>query len=121
MPKTVQVKPQPLRTCIATGVKKPKSEMIRLVRLPAGNVVVDPTGKLRGRGANLDMNEAAFDLAVKKNAIDRALKLEKKLSQAELAQLKQDFLEAIQIRNFRHGNKPVVVRIERDKLVPGIL
>ena len=67
----------PIRTCIATGEKRPKNEMIRLVRIDSGEVVIDLKGKEKGRGANLTQTLEAFDLAVKKKIITKALKLEK--------------------------------------------
>lgn len=41
----------PLRTCVITKEKLPKKELLRIVRTPDGNVVIDLTGKLNGRGA----------------------------------------------------------------------
>jgi len=106
----------PIRTCIATGVKKPKNEMIRLLRREDGSVVIDVKGREKGRGANLTMDVAAFDLAVKKNAIVRALKLERKLTLEETAKLREDFLNAIDERQFRQGAKPVTIKIAREQL-----
>lgn len=107
----------PIRTCIGTGVKKPKNELIRLVRLADGSVVVDPKGKLSGRGANLDTTENAFDMAVKKNAIKRALMLDHNLTPQQLAQLKSDFMQVISDKQFRpQFNKSVTVRVSRDQI-----
>ncbi len=108
----------PMRTCIATGVKKPKSELVRLVRLESEvgkgfQVKVDAKGKERGRGASLDSNLAAFDLAIKKGAIERALKLERKLSASEITQLRTDFQNILSEREFRQGNKPVVIKVSK--------
>ena len=36
----------PLRTCIITKESLPKSELLRVVRTPEGEVKVDETGKL---------------------------------------------------------------------------
>lgn len=106
----------PIRTCIGTGVKKPKNELIRLVRLPDGVVKIDLKGKERGRGASIDTNERAFDLAVKRGAIEKSLKLEKKLSQDKLERLKLDFIDAIEEKSFRQGNKPVTIRVKKEDL-----
>ena len=38
----------PMRTCVITHEKYPKKELIRVVRTPEGNVVVDTTGKQNG-------------------------------------------------------------------------
>ena len=35
----------PLRTCVVTKEKLPKRELIRVVRTPDGEVVIDETGK----------------------------------------------------------------------------
>ena len=43
----------PLRTCVVTKEKLPKRELIRIVRTPEGNVIIDSTGKANGRGAYL--------------------------------------------------------------------
>lgn len=109
------IKHTPIRTCIGTGDKKPKNEMIRLVRREDGSVCIDIKGKERGRGANLSMDVAAFDNAVKKKAINRALKLEKGLSAEQLAKLREDFIEAIAMKEFRQGNKPVKIVVSKEE------
>ena len=107
----------PIRTCIATGEKKPKNELIRLVRTEDGKVAIDLKGKLKGRGANLSMTEEAFDLAVKKKAIERALKLDKKLSAGEVTTLKKEFLDAISEKKFRPTGKSVTIKVTKQKLL----
>ena len=54
MPKTKKI---PMRMCSGCRESKPKSELIRVVRTPDGNIVVDKTGKVSGRGAYLCKNE----------------------------------------------------------------
>ena len=41
----------PMRTCIACRTEKPKAEMLRIVRYAAGEIRLDVSGKLPGRGA----------------------------------------------------------------------
>ena len=41
----------PLRTCVVTHEKLPKKDLLRIVKTPTGEVLVDLTGKLNGRGA----------------------------------------------------------------------
>lgn len=106
----------PMRTCIATGVKKPKNELIRLVKMADGSVAIDLKGKERARGANLDMTIEAFDLAVKKKAIERALKLERNLTVEEIDKLRKDFLSAIEEKKFRADKKSVTIRVEKEEL-----
>jgi predicted RNA-binding protein YlxR (DUF448 family) len=43
----------PERQCLGCGTKKPKAELLRIVRSPDGAVSLDPTGKAPGRGAYL--------------------------------------------------------------------
>lgn len=62
-----------MRKCIACGVQKPKKELIRVVKNNENEVFVDFTGKANGRGAYICKDKACFDLAIKKNAFNRAL------------------------------------------------
>lgn len=41
----------PMRTCIACREEKPKREMLRIVKNAAGEISLDFSGKLPGRGA----------------------------------------------------------------------
>ncbi len=43
----------PMRTCIACREEKPKREMLRVVKNAAGEIRLDLSGKLPGRGAYL--------------------------------------------------------------------
>ncbi|HAS74108.1 MAG TPA: DUF448 domain-containing protein [Clostridiales bacterium UBA8960] len=63
----------PMRKCIACGVQKPKKELIRVVKNKENEVSVDFTGKANGRGAYICKDKNCFDLAIKKNAFNRAL------------------------------------------------
>ena len=41
----MKVKKIPQRTCIVTRVKTDKKDLLRIVRTPEGNVILDETGK----------------------------------------------------------------------------
>ena len=41
----------PMRTCVVCREKRPKRELLRIVRTPEGEVIADPTGRANGRGA----------------------------------------------------------------------
>ena len=43
----------PMRTCVVTKEKYPKMELIRIVRTPSNEIVIDLKGKTNGRGAYL--------------------------------------------------------------------
>ena len=66
----------PLRKCVATGEQLPKKELIRVVRKKEGEVFVDPTGKMNGRGAYLKRSLEAIEIAQKKGVLKRALEVD---------------------------------------------
>ncbi len=66
----------PMRRCLATGESFPKKEMIRVVRTPEGDVKVDLSGKLNGKGAYLSRTKEALVIVKTKKALARALETE---------------------------------------------
>jgi predicted RNA-binding protein YlxR (DUF448 family) len=66
----------PQRTCIACKRTDAKRGLIRLVRSAEGRAEVDPTGKRNGRGAYLCHAPECWEAAVKRRALERALRLE---------------------------------------------
>jgi predicted RNA-binding protein YlxR (DUF448 family) len=64
----------PQRTCVACREILPKRSLIRIVRSPQG-VVIDPTGKLAGRGAYLHLQQSCWESGLK-GALASALKTE---------------------------------------------
>ena len=66
----------PMRSCVVTGEKLPKKELIRVVRTPEGNVIVDETGKANGRGAYLKKSIETFDKAQKSKILNKKLEVE---------------------------------------------
>lgn len=64
----------PQRTCIACREVLPKRSMIRIVKNSQG-VVIDPTGKMAGRGAYLHLKRSCWEHGVK-GALASALKVE---------------------------------------------
>ena len=65
---------EPARQCVACRISTAKRDLIRLVRTPSGEVVIDVKKRFEGRGAYICPSEACIDLAKKKHSIDRALK-----------------------------------------------
>ena len=63
----------PLRKCLATQEICPKKELIRVVRNKDGQVFVDVTGKLNGRGAYLKKSTEAISKAQKSKCLEKAL------------------------------------------------
>ena len=66
----------PMRTCVITGEKLPKKELIRVVRTPEGTVIVDETGKANGRGAYLKRDIETFEKAEKSKILNKRLEVE---------------------------------------------
>lgn len=65
----------PQRTCIACRKVDAKRGLRRLVRLEGDRVAVDASGKRAGRGAYLCAERGCWERALKRTAIERALKI----------------------------------------------
>ena len=63
----------PLRTCVVTGEKLDKRELLRIVRDKEKNVKVDLTGKMNGRGAYIKKDVNVLNEAIKKKSLERKL------------------------------------------------
>ncbi len=63
----------PVRQCLGCNEHKPKKEMLRVLRTPEGEIVLDFTGKKSGRGAYICPKAACLKRARKSRRIDRAL------------------------------------------------
>lgn len=64
----------PMRQCIGCGEMKSKKEMIRILRTPENEIILDTTGKKNGRGAYLCSSPECFRKAAKSRGLERALK-----------------------------------------------
>ena len=69
----MKVKKIPLRTCVITKESLPKKELLRIVRTPEGEVKVDETGKLNGRGAYIKKDIDVLNKAKKSNILSKRL------------------------------------------------
>ena len=72
----MKIKKIPMRTCIVTKEKLPKQELIRVVRTPDGDVIIDKTGKANGRGAYLKKDIETFEKAEKTKILNKKLEVE---------------------------------------------
>ncbi len=68
----MSVKKIPMRMCTGCHEMKPKKELIRVVKTPEGEIKVDFTGKLNGRGAYLCKSTECLNKAQKQKALSRA-------------------------------------------------
>lgn len=69
----MQNKKIPLRKCTGCGEMKPKKELVRVVKTPEGEISLDPTGKMNGRGAYLCKDPQCLRKAQKSKRIEKAL------------------------------------------------
>lgn len=77
---------QPIRTCIATRERRVQNALLRCVAVaipeedsgphgPTVRIVPDPQRRLSGRGAWITPSLEALDVAIKRRAFQRALRL----------------------------------------------
>lgn len=66
----------PQRQCMGCRERKAKRELIRVVRMTDGNVSLDFSGKLNGRGAYICPDPACLQKARKAKALERSLETE---------------------------------------------
>ena len=69
----MKTKKIPMRTCVVSHEKLPKGELIRVVRTPEGDVVIDETGRINGRGAYVKKDKEVIEKARKTKLLEKAL------------------------------------------------
>lgn len=65
----------PLRMCVVTRERFEKRELLRVVRTPEGEVKIDLTGKINGKGAYLKKDKEVINKAKKNKILDRTLEM----------------------------------------------
>ena len=70
-----ELKPRkiPERRCVGCGEHFPKSTLVRVLRTPEGEIVVDLTGKRSGRGAYICKSAQCLKKAIKSKRLDASL------------------------------------------------
>ncbi len=89
MPKQKKI---PVRTCIACREEKPKKEMLRIVKNAAGEISVDFSGKLPGRGAYICNSEACVKRLCKYKLLHKTFSQD--VSQEVYARIEEEILGA---------------------------
>jgi hypothetical protein len=64
----------PFRMCAGCGQTKNKKDLIRIVKTPEEEIVLDPTGKKNGRGAYVCKSIDCLQKAIKTRGLERSLK-----------------------------------------------
>ena len=75
----------PMRMCVGCREMKEKRDLIRIVRTPEGDAVLDPTGKKSGRGAYVCRRTECLQRAIRQKQLERQLEIT----------LTQDIMEAL--------------------------
>ena len=65
----------PQRQCMGCRERRPKRELIRVVRCTDGSVNLDFGGKVNGRGAYICPNADCLKRAIRSKALDRSLEI----------------------------------------------
>ena len=73
MAQTGQEKKIPTRRCLGCGEHFPKKSLIRVLRTPDGECVLDMTGKMSGRGAYVCKSLSCFKKARKARRFEASL------------------------------------------------
>ncbi len=70
------VKKIPMRMCLGCNEMKPKRELIRVVKTPEGDVLLDLTGKKSGRGAYICKSVECMKKARKSRRFEKAFSMQ---------------------------------------------
>ena len=82
------VKKVPMRQCVGCGEKRPKKELLRIVKPENEEASVDRSGRKNGRGAYICPQVSCLEAAVRKKALDRSLKTQ--ITEETLEALKKE-------------------------------
>lgn len=83
----------PLRQCIGCGEMKSKKEMLRVLKTPEDEIILDATGRKNGRGAYLCFDKECLQKAIKNRGLERSLKTAIPVSVYESLEKEFDKLE----------------------------
>ena len=81
----------PLRTCMGCNEKKPKKELIRIVKNKDNQVFLDRTSKANGRGAYICDKEECLEKVIKTKRLEKVLQIS--FSEDIYEQLRGEMLE----------------------------
>ena len=65
----------PMRQCVGCGEMKSKKELIRVIKTPEDEIVLDATGRKNGRGAYICASMECLKTAAKRKGLERSLKV----------------------------------------------
>ena len=65
----------PMRQCVGCGEMKEKKELIRVIKTPEEEIILDATGRKNGRGAYVCASTECLKNAIKRKGLERSLKM----------------------------------------------
>lgn len=65
----------PQRRCAGCNTRRNKNELIRIVRTPEGNIILDKTGKVNGRGIYICNDSKCLEKAKKLRRFEKGLEV----------------------------------------------
>ena len=65
----------PMRSCVVSHEKCEKKDLLRIVRTPEKNVIIDETGKANGRGAYLKKSKEVINKAKQTKVLEKVLEV----------------------------------------------
>lgn len=83
----------PSRTCIGCGTQKSKTELIRIVKTQSGEIKLDKTGKLPGRGAYICDKSECLNLAIRSKKLEKTF--ETKIEESVYESLKNTINQGV--------------------------
>ena len=80
----------PMRTCMGCRTEKPKTERLRIVKNAAGEIHLDFSGKMAGRGAYVCNSEACVKRICKQKLLHKTFS--QQVSEGVYQALEEEFL-----------------------------
>ena len=68
------VRKVPMRKCVGCGEMKNKKELIRVLKTPEDEILLDATGRKNGRGAYVCRDQKCLLQAVRNKGLERSFK-----------------------------------------------
>ena len=65
----------PMRQCVGCAEMKSKKDLIRVIKTPEEEIVLDTTGRKNGRGAYICASMECLKTAQKRKGLERSLKV----------------------------------------------
>ena len=82
----------PMRRCVGCMTSFPKSDVTRFIATD-GKIIIDPLGKMNGRGAYLCRSLDCFDMALRKRRLTYALGVS--MTEEESALLRDEYTKVV--------------------------